>query len=291
MTEGKVNQKYKDRLFVWLFGRPERKQNILELYNALNQTSYTDPELLEINTIESAVYITMHNDVSFLLDENMLNLWEEQSTFNPNMPVRGLMYLAQLYSGYIEKHELNPYGETKFMLPALQYIVFYLGRRDEPDRRELKLSDSFPEREKLNFDPCVEMTAIMLNVNIGHNEKLLDGCKVLRDYSTVVQVVRKNIDSGIEPEEAVTKAIDYCIANDILGKELAASKSEVIGMLLTEYDEKKKQDLFQAEGERKGIDRVNRLNNMLLLSGRVDDAIKASQDSAYQEKLFKEMGI
>ena len=71
------------------------------MYNALNGTSYSDPEELEVNTLEDAVYISIKNDISFLVG-GTLNLYEHQSTYNPNLPIRGLIYLAHLYEGYIE---------------------------------------------------------------------------------------------------------------------------------------------------------------------------------------------
>lgn len=252
MAEIRSNIKYRDRLFVWLFGKEERKQNILELYNALNHTHYKDVYSLEINTIENAVYITMHNDVSFLIEETMMNLWEEQSTPNPNMPVRGLLYLAQLYSEYIEKNKLNLYGESKFMLPAAQYVVFYLGEKDAPDRMEMKLADSFPARGQLDFTPCIDMTALMLNVNVGHNSELLEACRILREYSEMVRIVREYTAGGLDTEVAISKAVEECIRNNILREELREHKAEVIGMLLAQYDENKIRELFVAEGEAKG---------------------------------------
>ncbi|MBO4387405.1 MAG: hypothetical protein J5817_10395, partial [Treponema sp.] len=101
-TPSLPNRQYKDRLFKAIFGRDteESKRWRLELYNALNGTSYTDPDALEVNTIENVIYITMRNDISFLVDSQM-NLYEQQSTRNPNMPLRGLMYFAQLYQIYL----------------------------------------------------------------------------------------------------------------------------------------------------------------------------------------------
>ena len=122
-----VNRKYKDRVFCMLFGNEENKKNILSLYNALNNTNYTNETDIEITTIEDAVYIKMKNDVSFLVD-SYLSLWEQQSTFNPNMPIRGLMYYGNLYNSYIEEHSLNIYGSTLVKLPTPQYIVFYNGQ-------------------------------------------------------------------------------------------------------------------------------------------------------------------
>ena len=77
---------FKDRLFKAIFGRdnPQSSQWRLELYNALRGTNYSDPKALELNTIENVIYLTMRNDISFLID-SQLTLFEQQSTYNPNM--------------------------------------------------------------------------------------------------------------------------------------------------------------------------------------------------------------
>ena len=106
-----INTKYKDRLFSFIFGRPERKEWTLSLYNAVNDTHYTDPDSIEFTTMEDAVYMGMKNDVSFILCQ-VMNVYEQQSTYNPNMPVRQLMYAAKLYDKYIQQKKLNIYGKN-----------------------------------------------------------------------------------------------------------------------------------------------------------------------------------
>ncbi|MCR5267803.1 MAG: hypothetical protein K6E16_04745, partial [Lachnospiraceae bacterium] len=88
-----VNRNNKDRFFKRVFSE---KEALLSLYNAINDTDYTDPDLIEINTIEDFIFMTMKNDLSFVL-ANVLNLYEQQSTVNPNMPLRGFLYLSELY--------------------------------------------------------------------------------------------------------------------------------------------------------------------------------------------------
>lgn len=176
-----VNKKYKDRLFRLVFNE---KKHILDLYNAMTGRQYTDPEALTITTLEDVIYIGMKNDVSFLLD-NVLNLWEHQSSYNPNMPLRGLFYFARLYREYIEKNSINIYSDTRKSLPLPQYVVFYNGTRDEPERTTLKLSDSFfqlPDGD-IALTPAIEVTAVMLNINLGKNRELMEKCKRLWEYA------------------------------------------------------------------------------------------------------------
>ena len=66
-----IRRNHKDRLFVKLFGDPDNKENLLSLYNALNDRSYDDPNELEINTIEDVIYMGRKNDVSCIIDAHM----------------------------------------------------------------------------------------------------------------------------------------------------------------------------------------------------------------------------
>ena len=86
-----VNREHKDRLFKIIF---QEKSDLLCLYNAINGTTYDNPDDLTITTMEDVIYISMKNDVSFLVDCRM-NLYEHQSTYNPNMPLRGMFYFSK----------------------------------------------------------------------------------------------------------------------------------------------------------------------------------------------------
>ena len=124
--ETKVNKRYKDRLFRLLFGNEKYKENTLALYNALNGTSYSNVDDLTIYTIDDVIYIDMKNDVAFILDSE-LNIWEQQSTHNPNMPLRGLMYFGKLYDKYITDVHKNVYRKKLVEIPTPKYVVFYNG--------------------------------------------------------------------------------------------------------------------------------------------------------------------
>ena len=140
----KENREHKSTLFCKVF---EDKKYLLELYNGVNHTNYQNVDDLEVNTLENVVYITMKNDLSFLIDCNM-NLYEHQSTVNPNMPLRGLLYLAQLYNKYVAKHNLNLFSTSALKIPVPQYVVFYNGTQEQPDEQILLLSELFQKEEK-----------------------------------------------------------------------------------------------------------------------------------------------
>lgn len=208
---------------------------------------------------------------------------------NPNLPIRGLIYFARLYEAYIKKNDYNVYGHKLVKLPTPQFIVFYNGRENQPDEKILKLSDAF-QPERLS-ESMLECKARMLNINYGHNEKLLKACKRLHDYSYFMKEVNIGLDKGYELDEAIATAMDYCIENDVLADILLKCKSEVFHMLLTEYDEKKHLKHVKEEGQAEALERVNELILRLSEQGRMDDIVKAAKDKEYQEQLFREFGL
>lgn len=268
-----VNRKHKDRLFRTLFGEEQRKENTLALYNALNDTSYDNVDDLEIKTIDDAIYMGMKNDVAFII-YNDLSLYEHQSTYNPNMPIRGFMYAGQLYSKYIEQNDLNVYSSMQQKLPSPHYYIFYNGTDKHKDVEELKLSDAF---EKFEDYGKYEWTAVMLNINYGHNKKLLEKCRPLMEYSIFVSKIRKYTESESTLEQAVNKAVDECISEGVMADYLIGHKAEVTDMVLTEYNEEKTMKAFAKEylengikqgiefGEKRGIhqEKINTAKRML----------------------------
>ena len=248
-----VQRKYKDRLFRMAF---REKEHLLALYNAVNGSHYQDPELLDIRTLEDVIYMGVKNDASFLLDDT-LNLWEHQSSKNPNMPIRALSYFSRLYQAYIQEHGLNVYSSTLQRLPFPQYIVFYNGTRREPDRVELHLSDAFIRGDAIPDDrrPCLELHAEMLNINWGHNRELMEHCQRLQEYSQCIATIRDYEKRFPKREEAVTMAVDQCISRGFLADILSKNKSEVIALFLTEYDEKAQRALDRRDARREGMER------------------------------------
>lgn len=278
----RVKRKYKDQLFQRVFSN---RDDLLDLYNAINQTAYTNSNDLEITTLEDAIYLSMKNDLSFIVSST-LNLYEHQSTFNPNMPIRGLFYFSRLYEAYIKKNKLDIYGRTKVVLPKPQFIVFYNGQESMPDEMTLQLSDCFHPLTD-SSEAVLECRTTMLNINYGHNKKLLHACKRLHDYAFFIAEVNKNLAKGFTLELSIQRAIDFCIKQNILADILTKCRDEVFQMILTEYDEKLHLKTTRTEGQH----RVNELNLKLLELNRLDDLVKATKDSTYQEQLFKEFGL
>ena len=241
--EHRVNRKYKDSLFRKIFS--DRK-DLLDLYNALNDTQYTDEEELTVTTLEDVIYISIKNDVSFLLGGTM-NLYEHQSSYNPNMPIRGLIYFARLYQNYIDECEINVFSPVLKHLPRPKFIVFYNGSKDEPDQKLLRLTDAFTETGE-SGESCLECCATMLNINYGHNYELMEKCRRLEEYSVFVAEVRKALKEGGNQRQAVDDAIDICIEKGVLRDILIRERAAIMNMVLS-CTEKQYERLVQKELE------------------------------------------
>ena len=245
-----VNPKHKDRLFRFLFGSMEVKDNIISLYNAINNTAYTVDDITQITTLDDVIYIKMKNDVSLLIDDN-LTLWEQQSSFNPNMPLTRLMYLGNLYQSHINDNDKNIYSSKLVSIPTPQYIVFYNGNKDTEPITKLKLSDAFINKSDSND---FEWTATMYNLNKG-NEDILNKCKPLSDYVKFISYIKEYQGMGLAVKEAVDNTINRCIKEGIMSEFLVHHKGQVADMVLTEFDEEKYIKLFKAEGFDEGLER------------------------------------
>lgn len=224
-----VNRNYKSSIFTMLFS--DRKE-LLGLYNAISGKQYKDPSLLEINTLENANYMAVRNDLSFVIDSR-LSLYEHQSTYSPNLPLRMLMYLADLYAEMTRDEKL--YGRKKVLIPPPQFIIFYNGQEEQPDRQILRLSDLYGMEEEKHQ---LELEAVMINVNAGHSPKLLTACKTLADYAEYTARVRRYA-AQMSTDDAVELAITECIREGILEDFLCKNRAEAKRMSIYEYDQAK----------------------------------------------------
>ena len=235
-----ANRNYKDTVFRMLFS--DRK-NLLSLYNAISGAHYDNPEMLEIVTLENAIYMGMKNDLAFIIDTDLF-LYEHQSTYNPNMPLRDLFYISSEYQKLVDKKSL--YSSILQKIPAPQFIVFYNGTEKRKDSWVNHLSEAF---ENLPGNPKLELEVLTININEGHNEELMEHCQTLKEYAKYVNCVRKYARE-LELNKAVKLAVDECIRNNILSEFLRANKSEVISMSIFEYDkEEEERKLRKAEYE------------------------------------------
>ena len=238
----KANRQYKDTIFRMLF---KDKKNLLSLYNAMNQRNYTDEDALEVVTLENAIYMGMKNDLAFIMDMN-LYLYEHQSTYNPNIPLRDLFYIANEYQRLVVHKSL--YSSTLQKIPAPKFVVFYNGSKELEDWSQLQLSSAYEHPVE---EPDLELRVTVLNVNEGHNKELMEQCQTLKEYAQYVARVRKYTSSAeLSLEEAVERAVDECMKEGILSEFLMKNRAEVISMSIFEYDkDEEEKKLRKAEYE------------------------------------------
>ena len=243
-----ANRQYKDTVFRMLFSE---KENLLSLYNAVTGSHYQNAETLKIVTLENAIYMGMKNDLAFMLETNIY-LYEHQSTINPNIPLRDLIYIGIEYQQYLNDKSL--YSSKLQKIPAPKFMVFYNGTDTVDDRVELRLSEAY---EHLAGEPDLELKVLMLNVNEGHNKDLMEQCQTLKEYAIYVARVRKYA-SAQNLNDAVERAITECIKEGILVDFLRKNRSEVKMVSILEYDkeweEKKLRKAEYEAGKSDGIE-------------------------------------
>ena len=272
-----IHHTYKDRLFRCIFNN---KAKLLSLYNAIHGTHYKDEDAVEINTLDDVIYINMKNDISFMLDCN-LNLYEHQSSWNPNMPLRGLFYFSKLYQKITASQSKKYYSSTLLPLPIPQYVVFYNGADMKEERTTLRLSDAFPEGYG---KPCLEVETLVLNINYGKNKAIMEQCRPLMEYAIFVQKINNYKKQGLSIKEAVNQAITDCINENIMKEFLQNHRLEVTEMSILEYtlqdflEDRKQEQLeneelrLQLEKERKEKDAaIFSLQKTIILNMRKDN--------------------
>ena len=243
MAEKKDNVavKFKDNVFCMLY---RDKRNLLDLYNALNNSHHTNVDELEVTTLNGGSYMKYKNDASFLLTMN-LYMFEQQSSKNPNMPLRFLHYLSDVYRNMYSNDMLHRRSMIK--LPVPHFVTFYNGLEKwiETDE-EIKLSDMF----ELPVDkPEIEIEVRVININ--GNADILKRCKTLHDYMTFVNKVRHKTDvDKLGIRTAVINAIDECIEEGILVDFFEEHREEVVEVSIYDYDEEKtRKTLFEEAKE------------------------------------------
>ena len=242
-TEG--NREYKSDLFSMLM---HEKKYALETYNAINNSDYKDPEAIEIITLEHGVSLSIRNDASFILDMSA-NYYEHQSTYSPNMPLRNLLYYTEDVRRWIRKEEKNIYGRSTIPVPTPHFVVFYNGKQKRPEQEIQRLSDSFT---KQTDHPELELTCRVININPGNNVNIMQRSSALAGYSYLIELVRK-YEPDMVLEEAIRRAIDECIAEDILAEFLRAHRNEVEKIMNLDFTHERQLELTARDEYNAGV--------------------------------------
>jgi len=272
------NREYRSTIFSLLF---DDKDALLSLYNALNDSNYDDADGLTINTLkDGGIFMKFRNDVSFVFC-SQLTIIEHQSTVNPNMPLRNLYYVTDLYKNMVTTKQL--YKESLTYIPAPRFVVLYNGKEDRPLVETLRLSDAF-ERIDLsdNKEHELELVVTVYNINLDKDPKLLQKCKPLLDYALLIESMNKAIISAGKKDEeraqALEKVIDECIAEDLLSDFLTRYKSEVVKMYVWEYDEELEKAAHREELEEKANEIAELKKQLLQRDNQINELKKEIED-------------
>lgn len=275
-----VTRNHKDNVFCLLY---RDKKNLLSLYNAMNGTNYEREDELEVVTLEEAICMKMRNDAAFVIDST-LNLYEQQASVNPNMPLRNLYYVTE------ELKKIAPPGRlhrtTKVKIPAPRFVVLYNGTAKQPERATCRLSELFSGEEK---EPKLELIVTTININPGCNGELLEKCESLRGYMTFVGKVRDKRGIGIKLEEAVRQAVNECISENILTDFFEENREEIIEMGIYEFDQEVYDQVLLENGAEIGIRIYQEIQ-----AGKTDNKLIAKSSGCTEEEVEmvrRRMGI
>ena len=243
-TQPVVIRNYRDTLFRMLY---RNKKRLLSLFNAVNGTQYDNPDDLTITTLEGVLYLGMKNDVSCIIDM-MMQLYEHQSTVNPNMPLRNLFYVSDLLQKYIYEEGIDIYSRKQIKIPTPKFVVFYNGDEEQPERKEIRLSKAFSAN---TGETNMELVVLQININKGQNEELKAACKTLQEYAEFTERAREH-RKEMELEDAIRTTIDECIRDGILKDFLLKNKAEVYHMCLYEFDVELHERVLREEEREEG---------------------------------------
>lgn len=234
------SREYKSDVFSLLM---EDKSYALEVYNALNGSHYENPDEVEIIQLEKGVSLSIRNDASFIIDMN-ISFYEHQSTYNPNMPLRSLIYYVNALEEWIKKQEIDLFSGRRIRIPTPHFVVFYNGLKKRPEYEEMKLSDSFYHVMDI---PELEIKCRVYNINPPHNQQLKHQSKGLEGYTYFVEKVRSYQEMNMDTEEAVDQAIRDCIEKNILREFFLEKGDEIRKMTHLDFTWEKREKLIRKE--------------------------------------------
>ncbi|MDR1089324.1 MAG: hypothetical protein LBL23_08665 [Coriobacteriales bacterium] len=244
-------RQYKSNLFADYLSEKER---LIEVYNALSGENYPFDTKISYETLDNVLFGGPYNDIAFTIAGRYVILAEHQSTVSSNLPLRLMLYLARIYEAMVPSEEL--YRRRLYRVPTPEFIVVYNGREPCPDKQVLRLSDAFIAQEK---SPALELVATVYNVAEGHSREVLAKSRALSDYSVFVSMVENYRAGGLSLDEAITKAIQECKKRGIMEAYLESRGSEVLTMLVAEWNwddairvaREEEREIGFAEGEKR----------------------------------------
>jgi len=274
-----ANRNFKSTLFSELFSEP---QKLRELYNALADTNYGEETEIEINTLDNVFFNDLKNDVSFTIGDRYVVLLEHQSTINPNMPLRCLMYIAHVYEKITNERAI--YKEQLLEIPTPEFIILYNGEKPFPSEQILSLSDAYKATDDLHERfGNLELTVRVININPGKNDVMLRKSVTLSGYTSFVEHIRQSQRNGMPLNDAIKEAIKWGMAENVLDTFLAEHQTEVSSMLFTEFNIDIAKEVWQEEAREELLEVIATKNAELLAKDAENSKILAEKDSEIAE--------
>lgn len=272
----------------WFLNHKARLRN---LYEALSGRKVNASDI-RINTLRGTFFNGVKNDISFQIKGRLVVLIEQQSSWNPNMPLRFLWYLAKLYRRQVPRD--MQYHIKLVPLETPEFYVLYNGRETEPPYQVLRLEDAFEETPV--GDSLLRLDVPCYNVNATPGNELLEKCYELRSYSVFVAKVREGRDSGMTLDDAIIAAIHYCINQDLMADYFKENESEVLDMVSTKWDwnealrvaKEDAAEMAREEGMEKGREEGMEKGRWTTLAELVHDGILSIKDAAKKAGMTEE---
>ena len=254
------NRNFKSSVFSLMM---QDKVKALNVYNVLGNSHFDNPEDVEIITTDGGISLSVRNDASFIIGTDM-NFYEHQSTYNPNMPMRSLIYCTDAIDRRIKEKNENLYGHKQIKIPTPRFVVFYNGREKRPAVEKMYLSSAYMGEKK---NPDLELSCTVYNLNAPENKKLLEKSEVLYGYTFFVNRVNANKENGMELEQAIDEAIDTCTRENILKDFFGTYKNEVRRIMALDFTFERQIELTKMEYYQDG-EKDGQLQNMISLTVR-----------------------
>ena len=248
-----ADRKFKNNVFTTLFHDPDL---LRELYCALEGITLPPDVPVSITTLENVLFLDFNNDISFEIGGKLVVLLEHQSTINPNMALRLLIYITRVLEKKIDSRTL--YSKRPVSIPYPEFFVLYDGKEPFPDKVVYKLSDLYRKSNELGLPekpyPLLELEVKVLNINEGRNAEITARCKKLAEYSAFITKVHSFWKESGDLKEGIKEAIKYCSRHDILREYLEVHGSEVLNMILTEWNMDDALAFAREEGREDGLE-------------------------------------
>lgn len=234
-------RKYKDTIFRSVFSNPA---DAIDLYNQISDTKINSDAPVEIVILTDELYVKQLNDLGLLIDNKLIVLVEQQSTYSKNLPLRLLMYIAREYEKVLDKKSL--YRSKRVEIPNPEFFVLYNGSKPLNDwKQTLRLSDLYVTKQ---HTPSLELTVTLIDINSSQFKIAKNS--TLQQYITAI----KEFKNCHETDGDMVKCIDNLIKQNILKEFLEKNSSEVLNMITYEITQEEYDEILREEGREEGIE-------------------------------------